>query len=256
MRSDIIANGLLMCVKSVKMEKSKGIRCLNGTMLKIIAMISMVIDHVGDMFFPELLWMRMIGRLAMPVFAFCITEGYIHTRNRKKYLLRMGIFALISEVPFDLAFEGKIGLSHQNIMVSFFISIVALMLFDLVRGSKKDISGKYSIGRTLLGILAVIAMAVVALLVKADYTFFAVITVFLFYAFKDVNPYVRPIPGIAFLALTRTVGYYCTTGLSLVPLMLYNGKKGRGLKWLFYAFYPGHLLLLYLIKLLLTGSPA
>lgn len=256
MRSDIIANGLLMCVKSVKMEKSKGIRCLNGTMLKIIAMISMVIDHVGDMFFPELLWMRMIGRLAMPVFAFCITEGYIHTRNRKKYLLRMGIFALISEVPFDLAFEGKIGLSHQNIMVSFFISIVALMLFDLVRGSKKDISGKYSIGRTLLGILAVIAMAVVALLVKADYTFFAVIAVFLFYAFKDVNPYVRPIPGIAFLALTRTVGYYCTTGLSLVPLMLYNGKKGRGLKWLFYAFYPGHLLLLYLIKLLLTGSPA
>ena len=73
------------------MDKAKGIRCLDGTMLKIIAMISMVIDHVGDMFFPELLWLRMIGRLAMPVFAFCITEGYIHTRNRKKYLLRMGI---------------------------------------------------------------------------------------------------------------------------------------------------------------------
>ena len=236
------------------MDKAKGIRCLNGTMLKIIAMVSMVIDHVGDMFFPELLWMRMIGRLAMPVFAFCITEGYIHTRNRKKYLLRMGIFALISEVPFDLAFEGKIGLSHQNIMVSFFISIVALMLFDLIRGSKKDISGKYSIKRTLLGILAVIAMAVVALLVKADYTFFAVIAVFLFYAFKDVNPYVRPVPGIAFLALTRNVGYYCTTGLSLIPLLLYNGKKGKGLKWLFYVFYPGHLLLLYVLKLILAGN--
>ena len=122
------------------MDKAKGIRCLDGTMLKIIAMISMVIDHVGDMIFPELLWLRMIGRLAMPVFAFCITEGYIHTRNRKKYLLRMGIFALISEVPFDLAFEGKIGLSHQNIMVSFFISIVALMLFDLIRGSKNEMA--------------------------------------------------------------------------------------------------------------------
>ncbi len=251
-----MANGLLMSIKSVKMEKSKGIRCLDGTMLKIIAMVSMVIDHVGDMFFPELLWLRMIGRLAMPVFAFCITEGYIHTRNRKKYLLRMGIFALISEVPFDLAFEGKIGLSHQNIMVSFFISIVALMLFDLIRGSKNEIKGRYSVLRTMLGALAVLAMAVVAFLVKADYTIFAVASVFLFYAFKDVNPYVRPVPGVAFLALTRTVGYYCTTGLSLVPLMLYNGKKGRGLKWLFYAFYPGHLLLLYLIKLLLTGSPA
>ena len=166
----------------------------------------------------------------------------------------MGIFALVSEVPFDLAFEGNINITHQNIMLTFFIAILALKLFDLIRGSKKDISGKYSIGRTLLGILAVIAMAVVALLVKADYTFFAVIAVFLFYAFKDVNPYVRPIPGVAFLALTRTMGYYCTTGLSLIPLLLYNGKKGKGLKWLFYVFYPGHLLLLYVLKLILAGN--
>ena len=238
------------------MEKTKGIRCLDGTMLKIIAMISMVFDHVGDMFFPDMMWLRMVGRLAMPIFAFCITEGYIHTRNRNKYLLRMGIFALVSEVPFDLAFEGNINITHQNIMLTFFIAILALKLFDLIRGSKKDISGKYSIGRTLLGILAVIGMAVIALLVKADYTFFAVIAVFLFYVFKDVNHYVRPVPGVAFLALTRTMGYYCTTGLSLIPLLLYNGKKGKGLKWLFYAFYPGHLLLLYLLKLFLTGNPA
>lgn len=225
-------------------------------MLKIIAMVSMVFDHVGDVFFPEIAWLRMVGRLAMPIFAFCITEGYIHTRNRNKYLLRMGIFALVSEVPFDLAFEGNINLSHQNIMLSFFISILALMLFDLIRGSKIEIKGRYSVWRTILGVLAVIAMAVVAMLVKADYTVFAVIGVFLFYVFKDVNHYVRPIPGVAFLALTRTVGYYCTTGLSIIPLLLYNGKKGKGLKWLFYAFYPGHLLLLYLLKLLLTGHSA
>jgi hypothetical protein len=237
------------------MEKAKEIRCLDGTTLKIIAMISMVFDHVGDMFFPDLLWPRMIGRLAMPIFAFCITEGYIHTRNKKKYLLRMGIFALVSEVPFDLAFEGHINLSHQNIMLSFFLSIVALMLFDLIRGAKSEIKGRYSVWRTMLGALAVIAMAVVAMLVKADYTMFAVASVFLFYVFKDVNPFVRPIPGVAFLALTRTIGYYSTTGLSIVPLMLYNGKKGNGLKWLFYAFYPGHLLLLYLLKLCLTGNP-
>ena len=238
------------------MDKANKIRILDGTTLKIIAMVSMVFDHVGDMFFPEMTWMRMVGRLAMPIFAFCITEGYIHTRDKKKYLLRMGIFALISEVPFDLAFDGKIGFSHQNIMLSFFISIVALMLFDLIRGAKIESKGRYSVWRTILGILVVIVMAAVAMLVKADYTMFAVGSVFLFYVFKDVNPFVRPIPGVAFLAVTRTMGYYCTTGLSIIPLLLYNGKKGKGLKWLFYVFYPGHLLLLYVIKLLLTGYPA
>ena len=238
------------------MEKADKIRILDGTMLKIIAMVSMVFDHVGDMFFPDSDWMRMVGRIAMPIFAFCITEGYIHTRNKKKYLMRMGIFALISEVPFDLAFDGKIGLSHQNIMLSFFLAILALMLFDLIRGSKDEIKGRYSAWRTMLGALAVIAMAVLAFLVKADYTMFAVASVFLFYAFKDTNHFVRPIPGVAFLALTRTVGYYCTTGLSIIPLLLYNGKKGKGLKWLFYAFYPGHLLLLYVLKMILTGYQA
>ena len=238
------------------MEKADTIRILDGTMLKIIAMVSMVFDHVGDMFFPDSDWMRMVGRIAMPIFAFCITEGYIHTRNKNKYLMRMGIFALISEVPFDLAFDGKIGLSHQNIMLSFFLAIIALMLFDLIRGSKDEIKGRYSAWRIMLGALAVIAMAVLAFLVKADYTMFAVASVFLFYAFKDTNHFVRPIPGVAFLALTRTVGYYCTTGLSIIPLLLYNGKKGKGLKWLFYAFYPGHLLLLYVLKLILIGYQA
>ena len=226
---------------------------LDGTMLKIIAMVSMVFDHAGDMFFPDVLWPRMVGRLAMPLFSFCIAEGYIHTRDKNKYLLRMCIFALVSEVPFDLAFEGNINLTHQNIMLTFAIAILALRLFDLIRESKKD-SGKYSIGRTILGSLVVIAMAGVSLAVKADYTIFAVISVFLFYILKDTRIYIRSGVGVAFLALTRTVGYYCATGFSIIPLLLYNGKKGKGLKWLFYAFYPGHLLLLYVLKLVLIGQ--
>lgn len=231
------------------MNTAKRVRFLDGTMLKIIAMVSMVFDHVGDMFFPDMLWFRMIGRLAMPIFSFCIAEGYIHTRDKNKYLLRMGIFALISEVPFDLAFEGKIGFSHQNIMLTFFIAILALRLFDLIRGDRKENTGNYSSFRVLLGVLAVIAMAGIALLVKADYTIFAVIAVFLFYVLKDIRQFARMGVGVAFLALTRTMGYYCTTGLSLIPLLLYNGKRGKGIKWLFYAFYPGHLLLLNLIKI-------
>ena len=83
-------------------------------------------------------------------------------------------------------------------------------------------------------------------------TVFAVIAVFLFYVLKNSRFFLRTGVGVAFLAITRTMGYYCTTGLSIVPLLLYNGKRGKGLKWLFYAFYPGHLLLLYGIKLALS----
>ncbi|SEL94617.1 TraX protein [Butyrivibrio sp. ob235] len=231
------------------MEKGKGLRVIDGTMLKIIAMISMVFDHVGDMFLPGVMRPRMIGRLAMPLFAFCIAEGYIHTRDKKRYILRLGIFALISEIPFDLAFDGKIGLGHQNIMLTFFLSVLALKLFDIIRGEVKEDTGKYSVVKSICGTLVIIAMAFIALLVKADYTVFAVISVFLFYVFKNSKHFLRTGVGVAFLALTRTMGYYCTTGLSIIPLLLYNGKRGKGLKWLFYAFYPGHLLILYLIKM-------
>ena len=232
------------------MKKLEKLRILDGTSLKLIAMISMVFDHVGDMFFPGALWMRMIGRLAMPLFSFCIAEGYAHTKNKQRYLLRMGVFALVSEIPFDLAFEGRVGLGHQNIMLTFFLSILALMLFDRIRGEGKE----HAAGKTLLGILCVCAVAVLALVLRADYTLFAVLAVFLFYVLRNRHPLLRCGVGVGFLALTRTVGYYRATGLSLIPLLLYNGKRGRGLKWLFYAFYPGHMLLLWLLKLwLLPG---
>ena len=231
------------------MKKLEKLRILDGTSLKLIAMISMVFDHVGDIFFPGALCMRMIGRLAMPLFSFCIAEGYAHTKNKQRYLLRMGVFALVSEIPFDLAFESRVGLGHQNIMLSFFLAILALMLFDRIRGEGKE----HAAGKTLLGILCVCAMAVLALVLRADYTLFAVLAVFLFYVLRNRHPLLRCGVGVGFLALTRTVGYYRATGLSLIPLLLYNGKRGRGLKWLFYAFYPGHLLLLYLLKTVLGG---
>ena len=233
------------------MSDTKKYQILDGTALKIIAMISMVLDHVGDMFFPGVMWLRMVGRLSMPVFSFCIAEGFAHTRDRKKYLCRMGIFALISEIPFDLAFEGKVGFAHQNIMLTFFLSIAALMLFDRIRGGKE--ADRVCVGRTALGVLAVAAVAGVSLLLRADYTVFAVVAVFLFYVLRRYHPLLRSGVGVAFLALTRTVGYYCATGLSVIPLALYNGKRGRGLKWLFYGFYPGHLLLLAAIKAILRA---
>ncbi|MBQ9424435.1 MAG: hypothetical protein IJU42_00635 [Erysipelotrichaceae bacterium] len=228
--------------------KNRNCQILDGTMLKLIAMTSMVFDHAGDLFFHDQLWMRMIGRLAMPLFSFCIAEGYRYTKDRKKYLLRIGLFALISEIPFDLAFTGKIDLSHQNIMLTFFLSILALMISDRIRGDGKNT------WKTILSYLVVLFTAILTLVVKADYTLFAVIAVFLFHIFEEKKHWIRCTVGVAFLALTRTMGYYCTTGLSIIPLLLYNGKKGKGLKWLFYLFYPGHLLLLYLIRVFLLKS--
>ena len=235
------------------MKSGKRYQLLDGTILKIIAMISMVFDHVGDMFFPAVMWPRMIGRLAMPIFAFCIAEGFAHTRNKTKYLCRLGIFALISEIPFDLAFEGKLGLGHQNIMLSFFLAAAALMLFDRIQGGKTAEGERMPVGKTVLGALAVAGIAALSLLLRADYTVFAVIAVFLFYVFRQQHPLLRSGVGVAFLALTRTMGYYVATGFSFIPLALYNGQKGKGLKWLFYIFYPGHLLVLAAIKHILRS---
>ena len=235
------------------MDGVKKYQMLDGTTLKIIAMISMAFDHVGDMFFPDVMWPRMIGRLAMPIFSFFIAEGFAHTRDKKKYLGRLGLFALISEIPFDLAFDGRIGLGHQNIMLTFFLSGLALILFDRIRGGKESEGERIPIGKTVLGALAVAGIAVLSLLLRADYTVFAVIAVFLFYVLRQKHPLLRSGVGVAFLALTRTIGYYGATGLSFLPLALYNGQKGKGLKWLFYAFYPGHLLLLAAIKHILQN---
>jgi len=230
------------------MDNIKKYQILDGTTLKIIAMISMAIDHVGAVFFPDAMWFRMIGRLAMPIFSFCIAEGFTHTKDKKKYLCRLGVFALISEIPFDLAFEGKVGFTHQNIMLSFFLAVAALILYDWIVDEENPERNHSSVVKTVLGVCVVGAISLLSFLLRADYTFFAVIAVFLFYVFRKRHPLIRAGAGVAFLTITRTIGYYVTTGFSFIPLAMYNGKKGKGLKWLFYLFYPGHLLLLAAIR--------
>lgn len=223
----------------------KKLQILDGTTLKLIAILSMFFDHVGDLFFPAAHWMRAVGRISMPIFAFCIAEGYIHTHDRKRYLCRLGIFALISELPFDLAFSGGFELSHQNIMLTFFLAVLALMLYDRICGETP------SNRRIGLGLAAVLAVSILATVLGADYTLFGIIGVFLFYVPRRQPCWKRQLGGMAFLGLTRTVGYYAATGLALIPLLMYSGKKGKGLRWLFYAFYPGHLLVLWALKQIL-----
>lgn len=224
------------------------IKVLDATTLKIIAIISMTIDHAGYIFFDNNFIMRSIGRIAMPVFSFFISEGYTKTRNKKKYLARLGIFSLISEVPFDLAFFSKLTFKHQNIMLSFFLSVLALMLFDAIRGEPKPGNTVYSLPRTLTGIVTVGCIGIIASLLRTDYGLNAVMCVLLFYLFINSKQWLRSLSGTAYLALMQTKLPYVFSGLAFFPLTMYNGKKGKGLKWLFYIFYPGHLMLFFLIN--------
>lgn len=228
-----------------KLEK---IQFLDGTALKLIAMISMVFDHVGDTFFPEQTWMRLIGRLALPLFAFCVSEGFRYTRDRSKYLIRLGIFALVSELPFDLLTAGRLELGHQNVMLTFFLAILALIVYDKIAGRGKGV------WRKILGVLAAAAFGVAAQLLGADYGFFAVGLVFVFYVSRDLGRTGQAGCSLLYQLALRNVGIYLWGAVSSLVLLCYNGKKGRGLKWLFYVFYPGHMLLLWLLKLWLARA--
>ena len=216
---------------------------LTGTGLKLIAMASMVLDHLGDNFFPGAVWMRALGRIAMPVFAFCVAEGFIHTHDRMRYFRRLLLFGVLSEVPFDLVTAGKVlEFSHQNIMFTFAWAALGLMCFEgiLRRGGTR--ARYWLAGAVLLGFLAS------SLVLGLDYNMLALGLIFLFYILRSGALWVRTGAAAAFHVLLRNMGIYWFGLLGFVPILLYNGQRGKGLKWLFYLFYPGHLLLIWLVR--------
>ena len=216
---------------------------LDGTALKLIAVITMLLDHVGDNFFPDQIWMRIIGRMALPIFAFCIAEGFSHTKDRRRYLCRMGLFALISEIPFDLVTSDKIlEFSHQNIMMTFFWAILGLMIYERVR---KRPHGSF------FGAAVLVLFAISSLFLGLDYQILAVGLIFLYYLLRNRAPLINNLAAMAYHAVMRNVGIYWFGLAGFLPVLLYNGKRGRGLKWFFYLFYPLHLFVIYIIRGLL-----
>lgn len=204
---------------------------LDAFTLKMIAAVTMLIDHIGYIFFPDYLLLRFIGRISFPIFAFLIVEGFMHTRDVRKYLLRMAIFAVISEVPFDLAFFGTIYWMHQNVLFTFILSILAMY-----------IDSRY---KRAAGVAATIALALVAEFIQCDYGMFGVVLVMIFY--WNYQYFIGKM-AVGIGALTFLVsGYQRLDVLAMLPIALYNGKKGIGIQYFFYVFYPGHLMLLFLI---------
>ncbi len=208
----------------------------------------MLTDHAGLVFFPGQLWMRLIGRLAFPIFAFFIAEGYRRTSDPRKYMLRLGLFAVISELPFDLVVYGNgFSLSGQNVFFTLLLGLAAISFYD--RFSRQASPEK--------AMLSVLFCAAAASLVSADYGFFGVFMIFVFYICKERDLLIRwMIPlvlagALLCFAQQRSLIWAAAQLFELcsVPLiLLYNGKRGKNLKIFFYVFYPAHLLLIFLVR--------
>lgn len=224
--------------------------------LHIIAMIFMLCDHMWATIL-DYEWLTCIGRIAFPIFAFLITEGYIHTSNINKYIKRMVIFAIITEIPFNLMVSASpIYPFHQNVLWTFVISLLTLkyLNFDNTKNIFKSI---------LIILLAII----IATVTMCDYFGAGVMMVVGFYIFRKskflqllmmiyvnmilIQGYSYPIDIAGYTYYFPQQGFAV---LSLIFIWLYNGKQGYHAKWFkifCYAFYPLHMLILYILTIVL-----
>ena len=230
---------------------------LSGNALKMIALITMIIDHIGAVILEmgivdgyntgrlrisyeaALFWwyadslVRAVGRIAFPIYCFLITEGFTHTHNAKKYALRLGVFALLSEIPFDLAFyHSWFYTGHQNVFFTLLLGLLAIMSIDYF---EKRSSGRWT------GLAAAFCFVMLGDALRTDYGAFGVFFIVALYAFRGCG-WLRTLTGCLLVA------WETPAPLAFIPIQMYNGKKGKGkqgLKFFFYAVYPLHLLLLY-----------
>ena len=216
---------------------------LTGNQLKIIAMIAMTCDHVGIQIFPQLPWLRFIGRLAMPIYAYMIAEGCRYTRDRKKYLLRLLSMGALCQVVYFVA----MGSLYQCILITFSLSVSLIILLD---GVEKEKSTK-NWSKLLAGTLLVFFLCVVLpdLLPQTDYQVDYGLTGVLL----PVLIYGAGIRGLllGLFLLTMHYGGICWMAFGAVPLLLaYNGQRGKAnIGKLFYWYYPIHMVVIYSISL-------
>lgn len=242
---------------------------ISGSTLKIIALITMLIDHVGavvvlrvmfdnaaqmgfagkildDGFYDLYRVMRNIGRIAFPIYCFLLVEGFRRTKNKIKYVLRLGVFALISEIPFDLALSSRMfAFSYQNVFFTLLIGLLTMLAMEALEHMlrKRQDAGVGNIPALVLypAYIAVLVVgAFAAELLHADYGAKGIICIVVLYFFRG-NKITQALAGAcAFL-------WEAYASLAFIPIALYNGERGLKLKYVFYIFYPLHLLVLYLI---------
>lgn len=222
---------------------------ISAAVLKWIAVVTMVIDHFAasvywlmtgydmDVYFV----LRKIGRIAFPIYCFLLVEGFYHTRSAKKYLCNCLLFAVLSEIPFDMAIFGRIVYAQgQNVYFTLCIGLCALMVLDRFKTRNEP---WYML---LRGIVIVMA-ACAGELFDVDYHWEGVLFIVMFYYIRNMREWIRN------AAVVCAFAYEVTAPLAVIPIHFYNGERGRQVKYLFYAIYPVHLLIFGLIRFYLMG---
>lgn len=223
-------------------------KVLDASVLKILAVITMLLDHTASILMKDVYitlfrigsWgidlydvMRVAGRISFPLFAFLLVEGFQHTRSVKRYAGNLLLFALLSEIPWNLAHGGRLMHSGQNVMFTLFTGLLALWVIRDYQGDwrKKSV--------LLIGLLGL------SLAVRGDYGCAGLGFILMLYLLRDQKLY-RAVVGCCFLPARWTAG------VAFIPICLYNGKRGfiknKPLKYAFYLIYPLHLLVLYWIR--------
>ena len=238
-------------------KQMRKLKCLSALDLKLLAMTLMLCDHLWATIVPGAMWLTNLGRMAFPIFAFQIAEGWTHTSDRKKYRRRMLLWALATEIPFNLMYGGGIIYPfHQNVLFTFWLALLCLAFVEW--------AGKR--GRAAYWLAAALACVLgyyLGLLTMVDYFGYGVVTVLLFYLVRDLP--LRPLwqlAGLAFInlglmkgmtfpvtLLGHTVDFpqQALALLALIPVWLYNGEQGphnKTIRRACYAFYPVHMLIL------------
>lgn len=223
---------------------------ISADALKWIAVVTMFIDHIGAVIIEKTdmillpygrtldLVLRYIGRLAFPIFAFLLVEGFYHTRDRQKYLRNLFIFAILSEIPFELAFLGEIRIGFLNV----FWTLTAGMFMMILLEREKERRGQKTGMRTFF---IVAGTAIAAQFFHTDYGAIGVLLIYILYILRVDRKQQCILGAVA-------MSYEITAPIAFLFLYRYNGsRRQKHLKYFFYAFYPLHLLLLYWLRILI-----
>ena len=262
---------------------------LTGYDLKLIALITMCIDHIGavliwrlylasysitanmqlspaisdkiivwvaenqDMVYAIYEWTRYIGRMAFPIYCFLLVEGFLHTRNVLKYAARLTVFAIVSEIPFDMAIEGRwYEPEYSNVFFTLVLGLLAIWALSYIEKFAEFWMEKQwepILGRILIlsaGLIVIVGFGAFAeMVLYTDYGLGGIVAIAVIYLLRRQ----RVIAFVAaVLALTVITGDIEILAMFMVyPIMRYDGRRGKNMKWIFYAFYPAHLLILALV---------